>query len=122
VDAEGVPAAIERFLRVSHGMPWKEIFTDPDELFQTAADVRVYYEEAVLGLSSEVPAARASEAWFYQRTQTGQLFRDVVRVLQQTGQEDDLGLAGVFYLVPLSQYDGDRVNPPWEAGIATNRR
>jgi D-proline reductase (dithiol) PrdB len=122
VDADAVPAAIERFLRVSRGTPWKQIFTDADELFQTAADVRVYYEEAALGLASGVPAARASEAWFYQRTQTGQLFRDVVGVLQRTGQEDDLGLAGVFYLVPLSQYDGDRVNPPWEAGMAPNRR
>jgi D-proline reductase (dithiol) PrdB len=122
VDAEAVPAAIERFLRVSSGTPWKEVFTDPDDLFQTAADVRVYYEEAALGLASEVPAARASEAWFYQRTQTGKLFRDVVGVLQQTGQDANVGLAGVFYLVPLSQYDGDRVNPPWEAGIATHRR
>ena len=62
-----------------------------------------------------VPAARSSEAWFYQRTETGKLFREVVRVLRETGQEAGLGIAGLFYLVPLSQSDGDRANPPWQA-------
>jgi hypothetical protein len=122
VDADGLPAAIERLLRISAGTPWKEVFADADELFQIAADVRVYYEEAALGLAGHVPAARSSEVGFDQRTETGRVFRDMVRVLQDSGKDADLGLAGVFYLVPLSQSDGDRVNPPWETGATAGRR
>ena len=31
------------------------------------------------------------------------------------GQEAEIGIAGSFYIVPLSQSDGDRANPPWTA-------
>jgi D-proline reductase (dithiol) PrdB len=114
VGAEGVPEAIERFLAIAQGKPWVEQFADLDEFLQTAMDIRVYYEEAALGLADHVPAARSSEAWFFQRTETGRLFREVVRVIRETGQEEGLGLAGTFYIVPLSQDDVYGSDPPWQ--------
>ncbi|MEX5712180.1 hypothetical protein AB1484_28830 [Parafrankia sp. FMc6] len=109
-----IPNAVEMMLAISHGARWSEVFADEDEMFQTAMDIRMYYEETAFGLADHVPAARSAEAWFYQRTETGKLLRDVVRVLRESGQEEELGLMALYYIVPLSQYDGsDRANPPW---------
>jgi len=113
ITVDEVPMAIERFVAVAGGAGWREKFDDPDELFQTLIDVRVYYEEAALSLVDHVPAARAAETWFYQHTETGALLRRMAQVLSGTGQMDELGFLAHFYIVPLSQIDGDRNVAPW---------
>lgn len=121
VDADGVPGAVEKFIEITNGTRWDSVFSDADDLLQTAMDIRIYYEEAALALVDHVPAARSTEAWFYQRTETGQLLRNVVRILRDTGQEQDLDMLALYYIVPLSQWDGDRDTAPWTAPIAEDR-
>jgi len=113
-DADAVPGAIARLLAVADGARWTEQFDDPDEVLQTVADVRVYYEEAALGLADHVPAARSAETWFYQHTEAGRVLKRMTDVLLDTGQMDELGMLAQFYIVPLSQVDGDRLRAPWQ--------
>ena len=62
-------------------------------------DIRAYYEEAALGLSDHVPAARASESWYYQKTKTGDLVRRYLKAVKDA----DPPFPGTFYVVPASQ-------------------
>ena len=103
IGADQVPAALEKMRSIANGSARSEVYPDVDEFLQTAMDIRVFYEEAALGLTDQVPAARSTEAWFYQKTKTGALFHHLVDQLNKSGQADELGEAGVFYLVPPSQ-------------------
>ncbi len=105
INAEDVPRAIQSFVSVAEGRPWKEVFTSEDAMLQTAADIRVYYEEVATSLAGHVPAAKAAEAWFYQLTETGKLFRQVTAQLRASGQEADMSLMALAYIVPESQSD-----------------
>jgi D-proline reductase (dithiol) PrdB len=114
VGPDDITTSIASFLDIAAQTPWGDRFADEDEMLQTAMDIRMYYEQAALGLSEHVPAARATEAWFYQSTETGKLLREVVAVLRSSDQERGLSPNGLYYIVPLSQFDADdRVNPPW---------
>lgn len=98
VDADGVPAALRPLIDVVEGRPWAEVDFGGD-LSTILADIRAYYDAAAVGLAEHVPAARASESWYYQHTEAGRLvqrFRAVVK-------HADPPLPGVDYLVPLSQ-------------------
>jgi hypothetical protein len=72
-------------------------------MVQSAADVKHYYEEAATALIDHVPAARAGEAWFYPKTKTGALLKDVCRKLRESGQERELSMVALQYIVPASQ-------------------
>lgn len=119
VSVDEIPDAITRIIAIAAGTPREEVFATVDAMLQTAMDVRVYYEEAALGLSDHVPAARAAEAWFYQKTRTGDLFHRLVDKLNASGRAEELGMAGIFYLVPLSQSKTvSRNKAPWDKSPA----
>ena len=105
ITPDKVPNAIAPFIKVAEGIPWKEAFSCEDEMIETAADIRHYYEEAATALVDHVPAARAAEAWFYHKTDTGRLLLEVFRVLRETGQEKELALIALNYIVPHAQAD-----------------
>jgi hypothetical protein len=99
VDADGVPEAIRCFANVVDGTPWNEVEYPGGEATTVLMDIRAYYEEAALGLSDHVPAARASESWYFQKTRTGEL----VRRYQAAVTDADPPFPGLFYVVPASQ-------------------
>jgi hypothetical protein len=101
VDADGVPEAIRTFVRVVEGTPWNEVDYPGGEPATVLMDIRAYYEEAALGLSDHVPAARASESWYYRKTRTGELMRRYLDVVKDA----DPPFPGAFYVVPASQTD-----------------
>lgn len=103
ITAEEVPESIEKLMAVIDGKPWLDIFTLEDVMLQTIADIRVYYEEAATALVDHVPAARSAEAWFYQRTETGKLLKDLTVHLRNSGQESDMSMMALAYIVPPSQ-------------------
>ena len=72
VDADGIPAAIEAFIRIAEGTPWKEAGL-PGIPARVAQDVRGYYELAALGLSDHAPPAWSGTRWFFDHTRTGDL-------------------------------------------------
>ena len=81
VDAEQIREAIEAFIVIANGEPWRELLplpgqrdTDPQtHLISLALDIRAYYEEAALEILDHVPEARATENWFFRQTKTGDL-------------------------------------------------
>lgn len=99
VDADGIPEAIRAFVQVVEGAAWNEVAYvggDPTTLLM---DIRAYYEEAALGLSDDVPAARATESWYYRKTSTGNLVRSYLAAVKDV----DPPFPGTFYVVPASQ-------------------
>lgn len=72
---DDIPSLLGAFLKIRDGVEPHEsgLPTDPH---RAALDIRAYYEEAALALAEHVPAARATESWFFRSTIAGQLLRD----------------------------------------------
>ena len=87
--ADGIPALLTSFIRIRDGaLPENAgLPTDPH---RCALDVRAYYEEAAMALADHVPAARATESWFFRSTLAGKLLRDVQAQLIASGRTDYL--------------------------------
>jgi hypothetical protein len=98
VDADGIPDAIRPFVAVVEGTPWNEVDYPGGDATTVLMDIRAYYEEAALGLSDEVPAARATESWYYRKTATGELMRRYLVAVQDA----DPPFPGTFYVVPTA--------------------
>jgi D-proline reductase (dithiol) PrdB len=105
VTADEIPAAIGRFIAMADGEWWDEAgFGTELEMWATAVDVRAYYEEAALSLVDHVPAARSTESWFYQRTQTGRLFKHVADAIEASDRPVTYRAATKsLYIVPAPQ-------------------
>lgn len=101
VEADGIPDAIRPFVEVVEGKPWNEVEFPGNDPTTVLMDIRAYYEEAALGLSDHVPAARASESWYYRKTKMGEL----VRQFRATVKQAEPPFPGMLYLVPMSQGD-----------------
>lgn len=98
VDADGIPDAVARLIRIADGEPLAAAQL-PGSLHDTVLDIRAYYEEAALALADHVPAARATESWLYRATETGKLLHR----LQQALRDADEPFPVWFYVVPVSQ-------------------
>lgn len=98
VDADGIPAAIESFVRVAEGTAWKEAGI-PGVPARVAQDIRGYYETAALGLAEHAPAAWASTRWFLDHTETGGVLLAARTAMREAGEKRPVW----FYLTP-----GDR--------------
>ena len=98
VDADHVVSAIEAFIRVAEGTPWKEAGI-PGIPARVAQDVRGYYETAALGLADHVPNAWAGTRWFLDRTETGEVILAARSAMRDAGVKQPVW----FYMTP-----GDR--------------
>ncbi|MGB5757484.1 MAG: hypothetical protein WBM50_11255 [Acidimicrobiales bacterium] len=98
VDADHVAEAIEAFIRVAEGTPWKEADI-PGIPARVAQDIRGYYETAAIGLAEHAPGAWAGTRWFYDHTRTGQVMLAARASMREAGEKRNVW----FYLTP-----GDR--------------
>lgn len=98
VAAEAVPTLVAALVRIAEGTPW-EAAGLPAGPIECVLDVRAYYEEAALGLSDHVPAARSAETWFFHHTETGRTVLAARRRMQEAGAPQPLW----FYLAPRTQ-------------------
>ena len=98
VAADDIPAAIEAFIRIAEGTPWKDAGI-PGMPMRVAHDIRSYYETAALAMVDHAPAAWASTRWFFDQTETGK----VLLAARQAMQDQDAPQPMWFYLAP-----GDR--------------
>jgi hypothetical protein len=96
--ADDVADLIRVFLRLRDGESVADVGWDTPTALGASQDVRAYYEEAGTQLA-DVTGARRLESWFYRRTATGQLLREVVRVQREADADSVL----TSYLVPGSQ-------------------
>jgi hypothetical protein len=90
ISVDDVPRALAAFIRIADGIPWSEAglpgqVAQPTTIAAIAMDVRAFYEEAALGLSDHVPAAREAETWLYDVTAAGQVLRRTQRALEAAG-------------------------------------
>ena len=98
IDAADVPAAVEAFIRVADGIPWKDAGI-PGIPARVAQDVRGYYETAALGLADHAPAAWSTTRWFFDETEAGRVVLDARAAMRDAGIKQPIW----FYMAP-----GDR--------------
>ncbi len=96
LDADAVPGAIEAFVRVADGVPWKEAGI-PGIPARVAHDVRGYYEMAAMAIAGHTPAAWAGYRWFRDQTQTGQVVLAAQKAMRESGAKENLWR----FLMPL---------------------
>ena len=99
VDADEIPDAIRPFVEVTQGTPWHEVEFAKGDPTTLLMDIRAYYEEAALGLSGDVPAARSAETWYYQKTSMGSL----VRRFRESVKDADPAFPEPIHILPMSQ-------------------
>ena len=93
ITADQVPDAVARLVAVAGGEPWQAAGVAGARPADVSMDVRAYYEEAALELTSGVPAARSVEAWFFRQTLTGRVLLELQAALQARGEPRDVWLA-----------------------------
>jgi hypothetical protein len=96
LDADAIPAAIESFVRVADGMPWKEAGI-PGIPARVAQDIRGYYEMAAMEIAGHTPAAWAGYRWYRDQTKTGEVIKAARRAMKDSGVKEGLWR----FLLPL---------------------
>ena len=89
LDADAVPAAIEAFIRVAEGQPWKQAGI-PGIPARVSQDIRGYYEMAALEIADHTPAAWAGYRWFRDQTKTGEVIRKARDAMRESGAKEPL--------------------------------
>jgi hypothetical protein len=97
--ADGIESLVARFAQLATGASLADAGFDEHTVVAASQDIRAYFEEAALGLSGHVPAARQAESWFYGSTATGALCKAVRDALVAQG----LPQVVTMYLLPATQ-------------------
>ena len=84
LEPDGVPAAIESFVRVAEGTPWKEAGI-PGIPARVTQDIRGYYEAAALSLAEHTPAAFEATRWFLRETEAGRVIIEARERMREAG-------------------------------------
>lgn len=96
IEADDIPGAIEAFVRVAEGTPWKEAGI-PGIPARVAHDIRGYYEVAALELAAHTPAAWQGYRWYRDETEAGKVVRRAQLAMQEAGEKEGLWR----FLMPL---------------------
>lgn len=98
VGVEDIEQAISCFVKIAEGQHWQTtgLMGSP---IAVAMDIRMYYEEAAQSLVEHIPAARASESWLYQCTETGALLKQAQIQLRDVQP----GFKEWLYILPITQ-------------------
>jgi hypothetical protein len=98
VGPDDIPAAIEAFVAIIDGTPWKDAGV-PGFPARVSQDIRGYYETAILGLTDHAPSAWSGTRWFLDETEAGK----VIMAARAQMKADDVKMPIWFYMAP-----GDR--------------
>ena len=94
--AEAIPDAVDAFVKVAEGTPWKEAGI-PGIPARVAQDIRGYYEMAAMEIASHTPAAWAGYRWYRDQTQTGKVIKAAQSAMKSAGVKEGLWR----FLLPL---------------------
>jgi hypothetical protein len=72
VAPDDIPTAIESFIRVADGTPWKEAGI-PGIPARVTMDIRDYYEAAAMSLADHTPGAFEATRWFLRETEAAKV-------------------------------------------------
>ena len=96
INADAVPSALESFIKVAEGVPWKEAGI-PGIPARVAQDIRGYYEVAALELAEHTPAAWQGYRWYRDATEAGKVVRAAQDAMKASGEKEGLWR----FLMPL---------------------
>ena len=85
VDPDDIPAAIESFVRVAEGTPWKEAGI-PGIPARVSQDIRGYYETAALAMVDHAPSAWSGTRWFLDHTEAGKTILGARSAMRDSGE------------------------------------
>ncbi len=89
IDADGIRAALEAFIRVGEGTPWKEAGI-PGIPARVAQDIRGYYEMAALELAEHTPAAWQGYRWYRDETEAGRVIGQAQSAMKAAGEKEPI--------------------------------
>ncbi|PDH37394.1 MAG: hypothetical protein CNE99_08270 [OM182 bacterium MED-G24] len=95
ISADQVPEALGRFVRLVEGEAWDEVGFPDGTMYSTVHDIRCYYEELACELADGPITPWATEEWFYDRSEAGQLILKARQVMKDKEVEQSVwfGLA-----------------------------
>ena len=82
ISADQVPEALGRFVRLVEGEAWDEVGFPDGTMYSTVHDIRCYYEELACELADGPITPWATEEWFYDRSEAGQLILKARQVMK----------------------------------------
>ncbi len=85
VDADHIADALESFIRVAGGTPWKDAGV-PGVPARVSQDIRGYYETAVLAMVDHAPSAWAGTRWFLDQTEAGKVVMAARSAMRDSGE------------------------------------
>lgn len=89
LDANAIPGAVEAFVRVAEGTPWKEAGI-PGIPARVAQDIRGYYELAAMEIAGHTPAAWAGYRWYRDQSRTGAVIKAAQSAMREAGVKENL--------------------------------
>ena len=89
LDADAIPDAIQSFIRVAEGQPWKQAGI-PGVPARVSQDIRGYYEMAAMEIADHTPAAWAGYRWFRDQTKTGEVIGKARDAMRASGAKEPL--------------------------------
>lgn len=102
LDADGIPDALDAFIQVANGVPWKEAGI-PGIPARAAHDIRGYYEMAAMEIAGHTPAAWAGYRWYRDQTEAGAVIKAAQNAMRDAGVKDGLWR----FLLPLDAQRSD---------------
>lgn len=97
VNADEVPNALAVIHGIANGEDWTQTTLAGPRLMQAVHDIRAYYEEAALELTTgPAPGGRQTEAWFFEQTEAGKVILAARQVVKASGVPHPVW----FYLAP----------------------
>jgi hypothetical protein len=89
LDANAIPGAVEAFVRVAEGTPWKEAGI-PGIPARVAQDIRGYYELAAMEIAGHTPAAWAGYRWYRDQSRTGAVIKAAQSAMREAEVKENL--------------------------------
>ena len=95
IDAADIPDALAKFAQIAQGEHWETLGVSAESIYGTVHDIRSYYEELACELAAAPIEPWATEQWFYEQTEAGDVILNARRAMrdQQVAQEVWFGLA-----------------------------
>jgi hypothetical protein len=82
ISADQVPEALGRFVRIVEGEPWDDVGFPAGSMYGTVHDIRCYYEELACELADGPITPWATEEWFYDHTEAGEVILKARRAMR----------------------------------------
>jgi len=82
ISPDQVPEALGRFVRIVEGEPWDDVGFPAGSMYGTVHDIRCYYEELACELADGPITPWATEEWFYDHTEAGQIILEARRTMR----------------------------------------